>query len=88
MDIQITKNLQINLSNDWAYLFSRCRWYSFQFIGFDILLDNEYKGWEVDISLLGFGIFIRYTSDRGIEKLEEIIEVVKKDFELMKDEAK
>lgn len=53
--------------NEWEQFFSKYNWYTFTPIAINFEKSNFTGGLEFEFFFLGFGIFIRYNTDRAME---------------------
>lgn len=57
------KEILFEFNNDWDSLFKGYNWTAFTFIHFYIEHEKWLKGWDLNIILLGLGVYIRFNYD-------------------------
>lgn len=67
----------VEFKEDYSQLWKNCNWYTFHFVRIEIEDDSVMGGFEATAVLLGLGIRVAYTYDRGTEMRQEIRERMK-----------
>ena len=57
------KELIFEFQNDWKQLIGKWNWYSFTFVEFRVEHEKWLKAYDMQITLLGFGLYIRLNTD-------------------------
>lgn len=57
------KEFIFEFNNDWDNLFKGYKWTTFTFILFYIEHEKWLKGWDLNIMILGIGVYIRFNYD-------------------------
>lgn len=72
------KHFVVQFTNDWVQLCTG-KWWTFTFIDIWFERDNLFDGYEFNIGFLGFNLFIRYTTTKGMKAIDNI---EKKQFDI------
>ena len=57
------KELIFEFKNDWSQLIGKYNWYSFTFLELRVEHETWLKAWDLQFTLLGFGVYIRLNYD-------------------------
>jgi hypothetical protein len=66
-----TKHWLVEGRNEWKQLFGKYNWYTCTLIYIYFEKENMAHGYEFNFTLLGFGFYIRYNTDKSNEQFDE-----------------
>lgn len=63
MNLTKNKELLFEFQTDWKQLKGKWNWYSFTFLEFRVEHEKWLKAYDIQITLLGFGLYVRFNYD-------------------------